>query len=163
MTPHASHKKLNEMNRLADMGHFPVAVNAGATCNVLATISFTWLIVPHAPQPYAPVAWVALVLCLNLLPVVILRTRLRPDTIYRTLGEMDFIRDQHKFSDWVYMAASANMAFWVLTSWAVFSIAHTAAVLAIFLIVAFLATFSPVLFRKGITPARPLWNDIAPR
>ena len=75
MTPHASHKKLNEMNRLADMGHFPVAVNAGASFNVLVTITLTWLLIPHAPQPYAPVAWVALVLCLNLFLVSLIRRR----------------------------------------------------------------------------------------
>ncbi|SFS20826.1 hypothetical protein SAMN05421771_3869 [Granulicella pectinivorans] len=150
MRLHATEKKLNEMNRLADMGHFPAAVNAGATFNVLMTITLTWLIIPHAPQPYAPVAWLALVLALNLLPVLILRLRLHPDTVYRTLGEMDFIRDQHKFSDWVYVAASANMAFWVLCSWAIFSVAHTPAALTVMLIVAFLATFSPVILRKRV-------------
>jgi hypothetical protein len=148
MPSHSADKKLNEMNRLADMAHFPVAVNAGATFNVLLTITLTWLLIPHAPRPYAPVAWVALVLTLNLLPVLILRTRLRPDTVYRTLGQMDFLRDQHKFSDWVYVAASANMAFWVLTSWAIFSFVHTPGVLAILLLIAFLATFSPVLLRR---------------
>ena len=148
---HASGKKLNEMNRLGDMAHFPALVNAGATLNILMTISVTWWIEPRYPQTYAPVVWVAVVLCANLLPVVLLRLSLKPDTTYRTLAEMDFIRDQHKFSDWVYLAASANMAFWILLSWCVFSVANTAAILALLLFVASLVTFSPVLLRKSTT------------
>ena len=144
----ASSKKLNEMNRLSDMGHFPALVNAGATVNILATICFTWWLVPRHPQPFAPVIWVAIVLFLNLLPVVLLRTTIGPTTTYRTLGEMDFVKDQHKFSDWVYVAASANMAFWVLVSWAVFSLLYTTTSLVLMLAVAFLATFSPVLVRS---------------
>jgi hypothetical protein len=143
----ASDKRLNEMNRLTDMGHFPALVNAGATLNVLVTVSVTWWLVPRYPQPFAPVLWVALVLFVNLLPVVLLRLTLRPDTVYRTLGTMDFVHDQHKFSDWVYVVASANMAFWVLVSWAIFSVFHTLPVLAAVLAVALLATFSPVLLR----------------
>jgi len=149
---HSSAKKLNEMNRLADMGHFPVLVNAGATVNVLLTISVTYLIEPHffgrAAMGHAPVAWVALVLLLNLLPVILLRLTITPQTEYPTLAEMDFVRDQHKFADWVYVAASANMAFWVLMSWAVFSVVHTPLALGAALLVAFLATFSPVLLRR---------------
>jgi hypothetical protein len=143
----SSAKKLNEMNRLADMGHFPAVVNAGATVNVLATICLTWFVVPRYAEPFAPVVWVALVLAANLLPVVLLRLGMDEGTVFPALGEMDFVRDQHKFSDWVYVAASANMAFWVLVSWAVFSWVHTGAMLAGMLVVAFLATFSPVLLR----------------
>jgi hypothetical protein len=63
---------------------------------------------------------------------------------------MHFIRDQHKFSDWVYLAASANMAFWILLSWALFSISYlySTALLEGMLVVAALATFSPVLLRS---------------
>jgi hypothetical protein len=144
---HASDKKLNEMNRLADMGHFPAVVNAGATLNVLATIGITFYLQPRHPQAYAPMLWIALVLCLNLLPVVLLRLTMSPATHYPALKDMNFIRDQHKFSDWVYLAASADMAFWVLGSWAIFSVSHTTSTLAIVLAVAFIATFSPVLLR----------------
>ncbi len=143
----ASQKRLNEMNRLTDMGHFPAVVNAGATLNVLMTVCVTWWLVPRFPQPFAPVVWIAFVLLLNLLPVLLLRLTLRPETVYPTLGTMDFVHDQHKFSDWVYVAASANMAFWVLGSWALFSVFHSIAVLASVLAVALLATFSPVLLR----------------
>lgn len=144
---HAAEKKLNEMNRLADMGHFPAMVNAGATANILLTITATWWLQPRFPQVYAPMLWIAAVLCLNLLPVVLLRLGITRATHYPALGEMDFVRDQHKFSDWVYLAASANMAFWVLGSWAVFSVSHTAGTLGVVLAVAFVATFSPVLLR----------------
>ena len=114
---------------------------------MLLTVSVTWWLVPRFPQPFAPVVWVALVLLVNVLPVVLLRVSLRPDTVYPTLHSMDFVRDQHKFSDWVYLAASANMAFWVLGSWAVFSVWYTVPVLAAVLAVALVATFCPVLLR----------------
>jgi hypothetical protein len=143
----ADDKKLNEMNRLSDMGHFPIKVNAAATANVLVTMTVTWLLVPRFPQPWAPVAWIAAVLALNLLPVVLLRLTTSAATSYPTLSQMDFVRDQHKFSDWVYVAASANMAFWVLVSWAIFSVSHTPVALAALLATALLATFSPALKR----------------
>ena len=148
----AGDKPLNEMNRLADMGHFPAIVNAGATLNVLLTVSVTWWLAPKFPQTFAPVVWIALVLFLNLLPVLVLRLTLRPDTVYPTLRTMDFVRDQHKFADWVYLAASANMAFWVLGSWALFSVFHAVPVLAAVLVVALIATFSPVLLRLLSSP-----------
>jgi hypothetical protein len=144
---HPADKKLNEMNRLGDMGHFPAVVNAGATANVMLTIGLTWVLAPRYTQIWAPVVWVALVLFLNLLPVVLLRLTLKPDTVYRALGEMDFIHDQHKFSDWVYLAASANMAFWILLSWSIFSVSHTVPTLLILEGVAGVATFSPVILR----------------
>lgn len=144
----ASAKKLNEMNRLGDMGHFPAIVNAGATINVLITISVTWLVEPHFPEPYAPVLWIALILALNLSPVLLLRLSMGPATTFPTLAQMDFVRDQHKFSDWVYVAASANMAFWVLSTWAISGWMHQPGVLVGVIIVAALATFSPVLLRR---------------
>lgn len=145
---HASDKKLNEMNRLGDMAHFPAAVNAGATANILMTVCITWWLVPRYPQTFAPVVWVALVLGVNLLPVLLLRLSLGPATAYRSLGDMDFFADQHKFSDWVYLAASANMAFWVLVAWHLFVVAHTGTMLLMLLAAAFLVTFSPVLLRS---------------
>ena len=145
---HAADKRLNQMNRLRDMGHFPASVNAGATLNVLLTLGVTWWLVPRFPQPWAPVGWIAVVLTCNLLPVLLLRRTLTPTTPYPTLREMSFVRDQHKFSDWVYVAASANMGFWVLTGWAVFAWYPARRALAGMLILAFLLTFSPVLLRK---------------
>lgn len=143
----AGSKKLNEMNRLADMGHFPASVNAGATLNVLLTLCVTWWIEPRLPVSWAPVAWVFVVLAANLMPVVVLRLALSGTSVYPSLSDMDFWRDQHKFSDWVYVAASANMAFWVLLGWAVFAVWHTPAALGSMMAVAFVVTFSPVLLR----------------
>lgn len=142
---HPTEKPLNQMNRLHDMLHFPAIVNAGATANVLLTILATWYVEPRYP-PLAGL-WLALVLTLNLLPVFLLRTTLTPSTVYPRLGEMNFFHDQHKFSDWVYVAASADMAFWVLLTWTAAALHHTATVLTLTLLVAALATFSPVVFR----------------
>ena len=150
---HPEAKKLNEMNRLADLGHFPALVNLGASINIVLTLAVTWWMEPRYPQVFAPLLWVALVLFLNLLPVVLLRLTLAPDTVYRTLGRMDFVHDQHKFSDWVYLAASANMTFWILVGWSVFSISHTVTTLVVMLLVAFVATFLPVIVRPFRHPA----------
>jgi hypothetical protein len=142
----AADKRLNEMNRLTDMLHFPAVVNAGATLNVLLTVAVTWYVEPLHPALAG--LWIALVLALNLLPVVLLRLSMRPATEYPALRDMDFFRDQHKFSDWVYLAASANMTFWILLTWTSSALHHTTAVLALIEGVAFLATFSPVLLRR---------------
>ena len=140
-------KPLDQMDRLADMAHFPSLVNAGATVNIIVTITVTWIIVPRFPQPFAPLLWTALVLALNLAPVIVLRAVSRPATLMPRLRDMDFVRDQHRFSDWVYLAASANMAFWILVSWSLFSVTGSIRVLAAVLAIAFLVTFSPVLLR----------------
>ena len=138
-------KRLNEMNRLGDMLHFPAAVNAGATVNVLLTIACTWYVAPRWPALAG--VWVALVLAANLLPVVLLRLAQGKATIYPTVGTMNFFSDQHKFSDWVYLAASANMTFWILLAWTVSALARTTVAFWGLEVVAFLATFSPVLLR----------------
>ena len=143
----STEKRLDAMNRLGDMLHFPAAVNGGATANVMATLAVTWWIEPRHTQPYAVLVWIALVLALNLLPVLILRRTMSAESPVRRLGEMDFVRDQHRFSDWVYLAASANMAFWILLAWVVFAMRRDALALGAVEVVAFLATFSPVLLR----------------
>ncbi len=143
-------KRLDGMNRLRDMLHFPAAVNLGATVNVMATIAVTRWIEPRYSQPYAVVVWIALVLALNLLPVLVLRRTMRSEEPMRRLGEMDFFRDQHRFSDWVYLAASANMAFWILLAWTLFAVRTDALTFAVLEVVAFLATFSPVLLRPAL-------------
>jgi hypothetical protein len=127
------------------MLHFPAAVNAGASLNVLVTILATWWVEPRWPALAG--VWVAAVLVVNLLPVVLLRRTMGPRTSYPKLGEMDFLRDQHKFSDWVYLAASADMAFWILLAWTAAALERTSGVLIGLLVVAGLATFSPVLLR----------------
>ncbi len=141
-------KPIDQMNRLGDLTNFPPLVNAGATTNILLTLLVTWWLAPQYPQPYAPLLWIVFVLALNLTPVVFLRiVRFNTDPI-PSLRTMDFIRDQHRFADWVYLAASANMAFWILLGWSVFSVAHTESALTVILGIAFVITFSPVLLRS---------------
>ena len=134
------------MNRLGDMAHFPAVVNAGATLNVLLTICITWKYIEPRYTPFAAI-WLAVVLAVNLLPVLLLRLAMGPATTYPRLREMNFFSDQHKFSDWVYVAASANMAFWVLLAWTAAELAHRLPVLLGLLSIAAIATFSPVLLR----------------
>ena len=135
------------MNRLSDMGHFPASVNLGATINVLLTVFLTWFVEPRYPALAG--VWIGIVLVVNILPVVLLRLNMRDDASIRTLGGMQFLSDQAKFSDWVYVAASANMTFWILLTWTVSAVARTSFALLAVEIVAFLATFSPVLLRRA--------------
>jgi hypothetical protein len=143
----SSEKPIDRMDRLADLAHFPAVVNAGATANILAMVTITWWLVPRYQQIYAPVVWTLIVLGLNLMPVVLLRAVSFNRAPIPPLGRMDFFRDQHRFSDWVYLAASANMAFWILVSWSVFSVSAKPATLGIMLTIAFFVTFSPPLLR----------------
>jgi len=135
------------MNRLRDMGYFPAPVNLGATINVLLTMFLTWFVEPRYPALAG--VWVGIVLIVNILPVVLLRLNVRDDAEIRTLREMKFLTDQHKFSDWVYVAASANMTFWILLTWTISAVARTSLALLAVEIVAFFATFSPVLLRRA--------------
>lgn len=154
-------KLLDHMDRLADMAHFPPLVNAGATANILLTVIAIFLLerfLRANPLPYAPVSFLTTpllvtvaVLALNLTPVLLLRALDRRRDIPRpmpTLARMNFLHDQHRFSSWVYLAASANMAFWILASWCVFLFFPTLSALLLTLAAAFLITFSPVLLRR---------------
>lgn len=114
---HPAEKSVNEMNRLTDMLHFPAIVNAGATVNVLVTVALTWFVEPRYPALAGP--WIAAVLVLNLRPVALLHLSLGPTTNYPALREMNFFSDRHRFSDRGYLAASANMSFWILLTWTV--------------------------------------------
>ena len=117
-------KTLDAMNRLEDMGRFPPAVHAGATLNVLVTIAVTLVVFAHyGALPWALPCWIAVVLALNLAPVVLLRAagwRMREP--YPPVERMSFGGDQHRFANWVYLAASANMAFWIALSWSAFAL-----------------------------------------
>ena len=95
------------MNTLRDMGRFPAPVNAGATANVLLTLCATWWVRLHfASHPLALPAWIAFVLLINLMPVVVLRAvGWRSAAPMPTVEQMDFAGDQHRFADWVYLAA----------------------------------------------------------
>jgi len=136
-------KYLNEMDDLRDMGRFPLPIYAGATGNVLATIALTFLVHRRYPQPGALPAWVGLVLALNLSPVVLLRLGMDKDTSFPVIEEMDFFDDQHKFSNWVYLAASANMGFWISLSWIFFSLRRSRKTLLAMLLLALVCTAFP--------------------
>ena len=133
------------MNRLGDMAYFPAPVNMGATINVLLTILLTWWVEPQYPALAG--VFVAVVLAFNLVPVALLRLKVRSDEDVHTLGEMQFFGDQHRFSDWVYVVASANMAFWILLTWTVSALHRSSSALVTVEVFAAIATFSPVLFR----------------
>ncbi|MFV1304170.1 hypothetical protein, partial [Klebsiella pneumoniae] len=66
----ASRKRLNEMDDLRDMGHFPLPVHAGATANVLFTVFLTYLLRGRMEGPLVLPAWAGGVICANVLPVV---------------------------------------------------------------------------------------------
>jgi uncharacterized integral membrane protein len=112
--------RLNEMRSLFDLGLFPLSVCAGAAFNVAVTLILTrW--VRRSPLGVNLAEWIAIVLAVNLLPVVVLRVfTLKPGATYRPVREMSFFADQHKFPLWIYFLASANMTLWIVVSWLIF-------------------------------------------
>ena len=145
-------KRLDQMDDLRDMGRFPLPIYAGATGNVLATIALTFLVHGRDPRPRTLPGWLGLVLSLNLLPVFALRARMDEGTHRPIIEEMDFFTDQHKFARWVYVAASANMGFWVSLSWLAFSLRRDRRTLAAILLLALVCTGFPAwirLFQKS--------------
>jgi hypothetical protein len=144
-------KRLDEMDDLRDMGHFPLPIYAGATGNVLMTILLTYLLRGRRGGPLVLPAWAGGVISANLLPVVVLRSRMDENTYYPEIGEVGFVGDQHKFSNWVYAVASANMLVWIVLSWSLFSYRRDRVSLVGMLLLAFACTFSPAwlrLFRR---------------
>jgi hypothetical protein len=142
-------KPLDQMNRLGDMGRFPALVHAGATLNVLLTIAVTLIVYAHyGILPWALPCWIALVLCLNVMPVVALRAiGWRADVPYPAIEQMKFSGDQHRFPDWVYLAASADMAFWIALAWCAFSLLPATTALPGVQLLALVCTFAPVWLR----------------
>jgi hypothetical protein len=143
-------KRLNEMNRIADIGRFPLPVLIGATLNVLVTMAVVWHFEPGTEHYFLALPlWVVGILALNLLPVIFLRVAtLRSDTVYPVIEKMDFVRDQHKFSDWVYIAASANMALWICVAWMASYISHTHPYIIVVLLAAIVVTLAPAWLRR---------------
>ncbi|MBA2712172.1 MAG: hypothetical protein H0U55_01265 [Rubrobacteraceae bacterium] len=140
-------KRLNEMDDLRDMGHFPPPVHAGATANILLTIVLTYLVRSRHDGPLVLPLWAGGVISANVLPVVVLRSRTDETTHYPRIREMGFFGDQHKFSSWVYAVASANMLVWIVLSWSLFSRRRDGGTLAGMLALAFVCTFFPVWIR----------------
>ncbi len=151
MTPFAlaPTKPLDQMNRLGDMGRFPPLVHAGATLNILLTIAVTLIVFAHfGGLPWALPCWIAVVLVLNVMPVAALRAvGWRMGEPYPAVERMNFGGDQHRFPDWVYLAASANMAFWVSLAWCAYSLLPASTALLGTQALALLCTFAPVWLR----------------
>jgi len=70
-------KRLHEMNALKDMGQFPLVIYAGATGNVLATLTATWFLHHYTDDPRVLWLWAVGIIALNLSPVVFLRLVLK--------------------------------------------------------------------------------------
>ncbi len=138
------------MNRLQDMGRFPVVVYAGATANVLVSVLvFFWL---HGrlsgSLPLGFCCALVLLVC-NLLPVVVLRWRTGAAGLASTppVESMSFFTDQHRFASWVYAVASGNLFFWLMLAWAAFDVEHSRRMLLGVETVAFVCTSAPVWLR----------------
>ena len=144
------------MNRLEDMGRFPVVVHLGATANVLVEIFFIYWLYDRVGGRFSMgfLAAVILVAC-NLLPVVLLRWRDGAAGLEDTppIEQMGFVRDQHRFASWVYAVASGNLFFWLMLAWAAFELEHSGRMLLAVEGLAFLCTFAPVLARTVRRPA----------
>lgn len=149
--------RLNEMSSLFDLGQFPLAVCAGAVLNVVLTLIVTrWILKADVAGfhfgawvvPLNLVEWIAIVLALNLLPVVVLRlVALKPSGSYRRVRDMSFLADQHRFPLWVYVLASANMAAWIAISWTIFRQPDNPAVHLALIVAAVLVTSFPAWIR----------------
>lgn len=140
-------KRLNEMDDLRDMGRFPLPIYAGATGNVLLTILLTYLLRGRREGALAMPVWAGGVISANVLPVILLRSRLDESTSFPKIEEMGFFGDQHKFSSWVYAVASANMLVWIVLSWSLFSYRRNRKVLAGMLLLALVCTSFPAWVR----------------
>jgi hypothetical protein len=145
-------KRLDEMDDLRDMRHFPLPIYVGATGNVLMTVLLTYLLRGRRGGPLVLPAWAGGVISANLLPVVLLRSRMDENTHYPPIGEMGFVGDQHKFSSWVYAVASANMLVWIVLSWSLFSYRRDRVSLVGMLLLAFVCTFFPAWVRLFRSP-----------
>ena len=142
-----SSKRLNEMDDLRDMGRFPLPVYAGATGNILLTITLTYLLRGRREGSMTLPAWAGGVISANVLPVILLRSRMDEDAYYPEIEEMGFFGDQHKFSNWVYAIASANMLVWILLSWSLFSWRRNRKTLVGMLVLALVCTSFPAWIR----------------
>ena len=142
--------RLHEMNRLGDMGRFPVAVHAGATANVLVEVLFFYWLHGRVGG-WLPVGFAGAVILvgLNLLPVVFLRWREGAAGLADTppVEAMGFVRDQHRFASWVYAVASGNLFFWLMLAWAAFDVERSGRMLFGVELLAFVCTFAPVWTR----------------
>lgn len=155
MTQHQRPKRLNQIDDLRDMGRFPVPIYIGATGNILFTIVTTYLIQGRYSERYVMLLWACGIISTNLLPVFLLRQELDDASYYPLIEEMDFFADQHKFATWVYAIASANMFFWIVAAWTVFSYRRSPGALIGTLLLAFVCTFFPAWIRLIVPRGQP--------
>ena len=140
-------KRLHEMNRLEDMGRFPLIVYAGATANVLASVLlFYWLHGRAGGSLPVGFGCAVVLVAINLLPVVVLRWREGAAGLADTppVEQMSFFADQHRFASWVYAVASGNLFFWLMLAWAAFDVERSVRLLCGVELVALCCTFAPV-------------------
>jgi len=140
-------KRLDEMDDLRDMGRFPVPIYVGATGNILQTIALTYLLRGRYGRRSVLLLWACGMVSANLLPVILLRNGMDETTPVPHIEDMNFFADQHKFAEWVYVVASANMLVWIVLAWTVFSYRRTPRALAGMLVLAFICTFFPAWVR----------------
>jgi len=144
-------RTIAEMTELRDMGRFPTTVYLGATANILLTVWLTRIVFTWCQGSVVYMfPWALLLPVLNVLPVLLLRKRETSALPYPKISEMDFFRDQHRFSSWVYAVAASNMFFWIVFSWWVFTLNTS---LILFLVLE--------LFAAAITFV-PLWRRYHP-
>ena len=138
------------MNRLQDMGRFPLPVYLGATANILLEIAFFYWLYPHLHGSF-PAAFIGatILVILNVVPVFLLRAAEGPASLQNTppVEQMNFFRDQHRFSTWVTAVASGNLFFWLMLAWAAFDVEHSPRLLLSVELLAFLCTLFPVWLR----------------
>ena len=137
-------KTIDKMNCLSDMGKLPWHVNLGASFNILFTIYCTRIFHQVVGGEIIFLIPFALAfLFFNLLPVVFLRLKERNTEEFPLIEQMNFFRDQHRFSTWVYAIASGNMFFWITVAWCLFSYSASVLSLSLLLLLAFFVTYVP--------------------
>jgi hypothetical protein len=149
-------KPINQMNTLSDMARFPWTVHMGASLNIVFSMWLTYQVfrVSNGSFIYF-LPFAVTLITLNLAPVVLRRRSDCAPAELRTLEEMDFFQDQHRFSDWVYAIASGNMLFWVVFAWWIFTIKESSSALFTAQGCAFAVTYVP-LWRKRLFHRFPL-------
>jgi hypothetical protein len=142
-------KPINQMDTLSDMTRFPWTVHLGASVNIVFSVWLTYQVFRFANGSFLFfLPFAVTLIALNLLPVVLLRRREAGRSNFRSLNEMDFFKDQHRFSSWVYAIASGNMLFWTVFAWWVFSIDHSRYSLLAVQAFSFTVTYVPLWRRR---------------
>jgi hypothetical protein len=136
---------INSMTALRHLGELPAFVHLGASLNIVVTIFLTWYVFQlFGGGVVGLIPWAVAMPLINIIPVVILRRVDRSDRPFPETSQMNFLRDQHRFSSWVYAVAAANMFFWIVFSWWCFSIYPFSITLNLVQVSAFAITYVPL-------------------